>query len=156
MRNYFFINIALTLIFLTFHKLSFGQGTTIINEETPCDITFKYTQPEDSKSQYLNYIIREIAQANQKRLEFTSFSVNYLFSNKFIKIDTINYTLNSELKNFKFKGDIFFRNLNISQALIPAEIDYTVRILRKKQSTLNVNGQENYIIVFEQPIKSQN
>lgn len=155
MRNYFFINIALILIFAAFHKLSFGQGTTIINEDTPYEITFKYTQPEDSKSQSLNYIIKEIAQANQKRLEFTSFSLSYLFSNKFIKIDTVNYTLNSELKNLKLKGDIFFRNLNISQVLIPAEIDYTVKISRKKQSTLNINGQENYVIVFEQPIKSQ-
>jgi len=150
-----FSKIASILVFISISLCSWGQRTTILNNEFSYTSTYQYVSTPGAREFYSNFIIQEIARSIPKRAEYTSFTINYIMNQQLIKLDSAHYIFKPELKNFATTGDVLYKGINISKKLIPGEIDYTVKIYRKQSGTMNIGGQQNGILVFQKNVTGQ-
>lgn len=149
------IKSALFLVLTGLTLISWGQRTTLVNNDFSYSSTYQYVSSPGARDYYSNFIIQEIARSIPKRTEYTSFTLNYVMNQQLIKLDSAHYVFKGELKSFAASGDVLYKGINIAKKLIPGEIDYTVKVFRKQSGGMNIGGQQNGVIVFQKTITGQ-
>jgi len=112
---------------------SFAQNT-IFNNTSNEKQTIKYSAEQVSEESRINVLISEIAKSIPKRPDFTQFVIDFAQEIKVRQIDTTTFSVFAELKNFNFSGDIIYREINISNVLLPDVVSFALQIFRKEKN----------------------
>ena len=141
MKKLYILSFAV-IFFFGCNKLLNAQETTLFSNDFSYTQTFAHNPSPSARDYYSNFIIQEIAKSIQKRPDYTQFKVSYILMQKLIKIDSNNYKVILEIKNFAANGDIMYRGINVAKMLIPNEFDYHIKIFRKSNGNLLSEGTE--------------
>jgi len=118
------------LLILFTSLISTAQEATIFDKEFSYTQQFTYKSSPGARDYYSNFIIQEIAKSIPKRADYTSFNITYKLQQKITKFDSTHYKIYLEIKDFGANGDMLYRGINVSNVLIPNEIDYTLKLYR--------------------------
>lgn len=97
-----------------------------------------YQTESTSSSITTNFLLTEIARSIPKNLEMTAFDIEFISTIQIKQVDSVNYILFAELKDFLLEGDVLYRNINISHILKPDLIDFVLVVERKNQPDIQV------------------
>jgi hypothetical protein len=125
------------IVFLLFQTVCIYAQPTIFEKTTGHFQLVKFVPEAVGSEKISNYIIGEIARSIPKNIEFTTFSVEFLSLIRLKKIDSTKYSVFGELKEMKFSGDLFYRNINIAHLLLPDYVDFQV-IVRNANNTSEI------------------
>lgn len=90
---------------------------------------FEYAQNTPTENSITNFFIKEIAKCNLLSLSNTSFTYHYSI-HKSIQLTAPNtFSVNTEIIGEKCTGDVYYKEFDISDILIPEIIDFTVIVV---------------------------
>lgn len=124
------------LLLLLFIPITYAQESTVYDKEFSYTQQFTYNTSPGAREFYGNFIIQEIAKSIPKRPDYTSFNITYKLQQKITKIDSNNYKVHLEIKDFGANGDMLYRGINVANILIPNEIDYQLKVFRNEGNNI--------------------
>ena len=120
--------------------------------------TFHYKRSNSIKNNTNNFFIREIARHNLNSLNSTSFTYYYSVHQSIAKTEMNTFLVKTKVKGEKCTGDVYYRDFNISDILMPDHADLNIAIYSGdsyledfyfKDVTQNENGEFELDFVFE-------
>lgn len=87
---------------------------------------FEYTAAYSEKSEVNNFFIKEIAKYNLSSLYNTKFTYHYSISKTIVKKSPYTYEVEVLLEGEKCTGNVFYKNFDISDILMPEFADLTL------------------------------
>jgi tetratricopeptide (TPR) repeat protein len=110
-----------------------------------------------------NFMIRELARGNNKRLERTDFSYRFQYEVQLLRRGN-RLTTHVDMRNFRFSGDTRYMGFEITDVLLPAQVEFTVQLFQGNklvtelnQRPANVNIERNrYTIEYTDSLANDN
>lgn len=133
----------LTLL-VTFTLALAAQEQIVYENASKESYLVKYNTGNDNSQRIINDIIQEIARQPRKNIHSTQFTFSFIAHSRITKKNN-NLSIYLELKNFNCQGDVFYREFNLSDALLPSKVSVTVTLI----------GQNNRVLAdFNVPYRS--
>ncbi len=156
-----FTNVVLICYFFT---VSVALATDTVYENTANNsFVFEYSSSPPNEHSINNFFIREIAKFNFTSLYNTRFVYNYSIHKSITQTSPNFFVVSIEFTGEKCTGDIYYRDFNISDILIPEEVDFNVTVIDKnnyietrefKEVTVNAENKFSVEYSFEAPYKN--
>ena len=90
---------------------------------------FEYAEHTPVESSLTNFFIKEIAKCNLESLNNTSYTYHYSIHKSIQQVAPNTFTVNTEIIGEKCTGDVYYKDFNISDILIPEIIDFRVIVV---------------------------
>lgn len=138
-------------IFILVAQFVQAQQQIIFNESKPESFLVKYNQ-SDVKS-VPNFIIKNIAEGNNKSLYATKFTFAYNQASQIIKKNT-SLEIIVELKDIHFTGDVSYKKISVEDVLFPAKVNFDLKLFNANNQLLktyefedaSVDWNTNYLV----------
>ncbi len=123
------VNVRVSIIALLFAIAisSFASDKVFENIENS-KYTFHYKRDNSIKSNTNNFFIREIARHNLNSLNSTNFTYYYSVHQSITRTEMNTYLVKTKIKGEKCTGDIYYRDFDISDILMPNHADLNIAI----------------------------
>ncbi|MBC8486869.1 MAG: hypothetical protein H8D45_12615 [Bacteroidetes bacterium] len=102
----------------------------------------KYTSVQSGEHSINNFFIKEIAKYNLSGLYNTSFTFHYSVHNSIHETSANTFTVNTELIGEKCTGDVYYKNFDISDILMPEKADFRVVVINGDNQIESLNFKE--------------
>ncbi len=143
------------VLFLLISLQGYSQNVIVYNDSKIESQIVKYNN-EASKDIISNYIISKISKSIPKILSYTSYSYNYTKKVIIKKTALHKYNIFMAFKNKKCTGDVYYKDIFISDILFPKRVDFSIKIFDKNRNLLKefecnnieINWGEKKIIEF--------
>jgi tetratricopeptide (TPR) repeat protein len=114
-----------------------------------------------NRNDIANYIIRELARGNNKRLERTEYSYKFMYDVQLTRRGNKLIT-HVDVKNFRLQGDTRYMGFDVSDVLIPNQMEFVARleqggktIAELTQKPVQINGEKNrFTIEYADTLKN--
>ena len=152
-----YVSGSLTVLLLALVVSSFASDKVFENVENST-YTFHYNRDNPTKSNTNNFFIREMARHNLNSLNSTSFTYYYSVHQSIARTETNTFLVKTKVNGEKCTGDIYYRDFDISDILMPDHADLNISIYTGetflenfyfKDVTQNKNKEFELDFVFE-------
>ncbi len=116
--------VALLLVF----ALSLFSADKVFENVENSKYTFHYKRDNSIKSNTNNFFIREIARHNLNSLSNTTFTYYYSVHQSISKTEMNTFLVKTKVKGEKCTGDVYYRDFDISDILMPDHADLSIAI----------------------------
>ena len=124
----------LTLLLLM-GGFAFSQEQIVYENSTKESYLVKYDRNNDRSQRIINEIIQEIAKQPRKNAYNTQITFSFIAHTRITKKNN-NFTTYFDLKNFNCHGDVFYKEFNISDVLLPSRITFSAQLLGQNNRVL--------------------
>ena len=122
--------VIIIILFQGFANSSFANVTDkLYDRKENNSFVFEYAKHTPVESSITNFFIKEIAKCNLTALSNTSFTYHYSIHKSIQLIAPHTFTVNTEIIGEKCTGDVYYKEFDISDILIPEIIDYRVIVV---------------------------
>lgn len=129
----------LLIIVLVFSLPVIGSTPPEINISERSEVAFRFRP--GSSDHLNNYFVKEIARYNFLNLYTTEYIIDFELLVMITENDRGGYMLQADVKNPKMKGDIYYKDFDLSGVLLPSSFEFNLLASNKSQSkTLNFQG----------------
>jgi len=117
---------------------------------------FEYTPVKSEKTEVNNFFIKELAKYNLTSLYKTRFTYHFSINRKVSEIDDHTFEVTAELSSEKCTGDIYYKEFNISDILMPEIAEFTIivedngnYVVKREFKDVGLNKDKKFNAVFQ-------
>ena len=150
-KKILFLLFSLTLLFLN----GFTQNPIVFEQTKTENYKIIGHRHPDKNQINGNYIIQEIALGNSKKASQISFKFVFILDAKIFKSGANKFMARIEIKNIVCRGDVFYKSFDVSDVLIPSELDFCLNIYNQDYKLFktidfnNVKLNSDYSVIAE-------
>ena len=135
------IKLNILILFFLVENIAFTSDKVYDRTENNSFIV-EFTSAQPGEHSINNFFIKEIAKYNLSGLYNTSFTFHYSIHNSISETSANTFTVNTELIGEKCTGDVYYKNIDISDIFMPEKADFRIVVIDENNEVESLNFKE--------------